>query len=849
MSRVLREFCRHFPRSLGASGSASARAGNDARQRRDRAGHRRFPRLPGVLACWCLTFIMVGAGPARGAEADDKRELITPELRERSVAILRETLAKESRWIKVHAAEYLLQLSYPQGVHEAFEAELAAYEQEPKYRVGIWRVLAQAATSVNERNAWIERIRSVVLDPAATDHVHAWESLAKLGDRLDTAELKQAATAAAAIDRPTAPYAQWLLASSGDSTELKKLANLLNSDNPDVRLVAAYGLQWLRVKDAAIQKLLAEVAEHEPADSSARPYLLSAAWTLAADASSAAMFRNALLTFANSTEPGARAVASSALAIAGDRTDVAGLQNWVADADADTRAAAAAALLRIGRRGTHYLESLDWTVIALYFVSMLAIGWYYSYRTETADEYLLGGRTMKSWTVGLSLFATLCSTITYLSTPGEMIQHGPMFLASMLCFPIVMIVVDLWLIPFFMRLPVTSAYEILETRLGFTVRMLGAIFFLAMRLLWMAVILHVTSIVVLLPLLGLDKSYSPYLCALLGLTTVIYSSMGGLRAVVMTDVVQTFILLGGAIAALGLITWNLGGIGAWWPMTWAPNWDPPELGLDPNSRMSFLNVTLSTLVWYICTSGSDQMAIQRYLSTRDVRAARRMFDISMIAGGIVITLLGLLGFALLAWFRAHPEFLGEGQSVANNADQLFPRYIAASLPDGFGGLVVAGLLAAAMSSLSSGLSSSCAVITVDFWNRLSAKQPDAVTAVRRARYISWTVGICVVILSTMVGLIPGTVLDLAYKVVNLLTAPLFGLFFMALFVSWATGFGTLVGAAAGLATVVVMSYWPEYTGISFMWAMPVSLLVQIAVGMVASLLPIGTAKPLIRPVD
>ncbi len=273
------------------------------------------------------------------------------------------------------------------------------------------------------------------------------------------------------------------------------------------------------------------------------------------------------------------------------------------------------------------------------------------------------------------------------------------------------------------------------------------------------------------------------------------------------------------------------------------------MGLDPQARMSFANVVISTFVWFVCTSGSDQMAIQRYLSTRDVKAARQMFNISMIAGAVVLGLLSILGFALLAWFQAHPEMLGEGQSVANNADQLFPRYIAAGLPDGFGGLVVAGLLAAAMSSLSSGLSSSCAVVTVDFYNRFLGHPASPAAEVRRARLISWGIGLTVVLLSTVVGYVPGTIMDVAYKVVNLLTTPLFGLFFMALFVRHATGFGTLVGAFAGVSTVIVMSYWPEKTGVSFMWAMPVSLLIQIIVGTVASLLPIGESKPLIQPAE
>ncbi len=797
-----------------------------------------------------LFAIATGAGVSsvRADGPETEHELITAELRDRSLATLRETLAQESRWIKVHAAEHLLTLSYPQGVYEAFEAERVAHEQEPQYRIGIWRVLARAAATAEERQAWIAKIRSVVTDPSASDHVHAIESLAKLGDRLESPELRKAVLQAAEVDRPTAPYARWLLAGAGSSVERANLVELLGSENPNVRLVVAYGLQWMGTGDPVTRQKLSQVAGQEEAASPAKVYLLSAAWLSAVDVQSVAAHRGSLLSIANSDEKGGRAVASAALAERGTRADVSTLEAWLQGSDPDARAAAAASLLRIGRRGVHRLEALDWTAITLYFISMLAIGWYYSYRTQTADDYLLGGRTMNPWTVGLSLFATLCSTISYLSTPGEMVQHGPMYFSMLLAFPFVMFVVGYWLIPFFMQLPVTSAYEILETRLGLGVRLLGATFFLAMRLLWMAVILDVTTIVVLLPLLGLDRSYAPYLCALLGLTTVIYSSMGGLRAVVMTDVVQTFILLGGAVAALGLITWNLGGVGGWWPTTWAPNWDPPTLGFDSTSRMSLASVVLSTFVWYLCTAGSDQMAIQRYLSTRDVKSARQMFNISMIASAVVSVLLAMLGFALLAWFRAHPEMLGEGQSVAHNADQLFPRYIAAGLPDGFGGLVVAGLLAAAMSSLSSGLSSSSAVITVDFLNRFLSPAANAAAEVRRARYISWTVGLAVVALSTVVGQVQGTVLDVAYKVVNLLTAPLFGLFFMALFVRCATSFGTFVGAFVGVATVVAISYWPELTGhsgISFMWAMPLGLVAQIVAGTVASLLPFGTSKPLI----
>jgi SSS family solute:Na+ symporter len=601
------------------------------------------------LALMSVLGILIGMSmtQARAENPASGQELITAELRDQSLAVLRKTLGHESRWIKVHAAEYLLTLSYPQGVQEAFEAERTAHEGEPKYRIGIWRVLANAANSSEERRSWVNRIRSVVLDNAATDHVHARETLAKLGDPLDDAGLKRAVVKAAEPDRATTPYARWLLAGAGGSAELLQLAELLDSKDATVRLVAAYALQWLQVKDAAVRQKLQSVAESEPIDSPARPYLLSAAWLLPTSEKSADSFRQSLLALA-ANDTATRTVAAAALAERGTKTDVPILALWIADQYPDAQAAAAAAALRIGRRVEHRLGGLDLAVIVLYFAGMLAIGWFYSFRTKTTDEYLLGGRQMKPWTVGLSLFATLCSTISYLSTPGEMIQHGPMYFTSIAAYPIVSLVIGWWLIPYFMKLPVTSAYEILESRLGLGVRLLGSIFFLAMRMLWMAVILDVTTNVVLLPLLGLDRSYAPYICALMGLTTVIYSSLGGIRAVVMTDVVQTFILLAGAIAALVLITWGLGGISGWWPTTWAENWDPPVLGLDLYSRMSLTGVFVSTFFWYLCTAGSDQMAIQRYLSTRDVQSARRMFNISMAAGVVVTVILALLGMALLA---------------------------------------------------------------------------------------------------------------------------------------------------------------------------------------------------------
>ena len=296
-----------------------------------------------------------------------------------------------------------------------------------------------------------------------------------------------------------------------------------------------------------------------------------------------------------------------------------------------------------GPSGSVGMTPLDWIVIALYALGMLAVGWYYARRTSTTDDYLLGGRTMSPWKVGLSLFATLLSTLTYLALPGEMIKYGPMVLSQLVSMPFVALVVGWLLIPFIMRLRVTSAYEILETRFGLSVRLVGSSMFLTLRLFWMSLVIYATANTVLVPILGLKPSAVPWICVALGLVTVAYTSLGGLRAVVLTDVLQTLVMFGGALMVLIVITVELGGVGQWWPRQWPAHWQPPVFWYDPQVRFTFVGGFLSMFTWHICTAGSDQMAIQRYLATRDARAARRT---GYPMSGIRLGKWGVLGTSL-----------------------------------------------------------------------------------------------------------------------------------------------------------------------------------------------------------
>jgi SSS family solute:Na+ symporter len=837
------EVCRR-----GIAGEAGCQPARNAAGRRPTLFAAKANRLfAGLFAAAIIAVAM----PAWSAEKPAS-EPVDAALRERAVSTLRRVLDQEQKFVKVHAAEFLLALDYAEGVQQVFLKELELHGTEPQYRIGIWRVLARAAARDDEHAQWVGKICDVFVDPAASDRLHAVETLAKLNyvvDKKDSEQLAAMEQAARPEAAPLTPYAAWVLLNSSQpdtETAESRLAELLTSDDVDTRMGAAYAFRHQgAVSAATLQKLLAAV-KREPADSNARVFMVAAAAIHAHNADRASLKAELLQRVAAGKEED-RVEAGRALAEIADDSDLAALVPLIDDSSADVAATAADAVLRIGRRVPRCLSIWDWAVIVAYALGMLCVGWYYSRRTKTQEQYLLGDRQMRPLIVGVSLFASLFSCISYLAWPGEIIKYGPMILGSVLAYPFVAFVVGWLIIPFIMRLKVTSAYEILELRLGASVRTLGSVLFLLLRLLWMSVIVYAMATKVLVPLAGLPAWSTPLVCGVLALVTIVYTAMGGLRAVVITDVIQAVILFAAAIATVAVVSVCLGGVQGWWPTHWAAHWPEPRFGYDPGSRVPLAVVILSVFTWYVCTSTSDQIAIQRYLSTKDAKAARSVLIISLVADVFVTLMLVAVGLALLAYFRAFPQMLHDKQTILADSDKLFPQFIIAGLPVGVSGLVVAGLLACAMSAFSAGINSTCSVFTVDILDRIRGKKAGGETGrVGQLKHVSVLIGVIVVCLSFFVNMVEGNLLAVCYKVVNLLTAPLAGLFLLSMFVPWARTFGALVGAACGLATVIVISYCPELTGgLTFLWAMPLGLAVEFCVGALASLIPIGQVKPML----
>jgi SSS family solute:Na+ symporter len=453
----------------------------------------------------------------------------------------------------------------------------------------------------------------------------------------------------------------------------------------------------------------------------------------------------------------------------------------------------------------HGLTVIDWAIIAAYAASTLALGAYYSRRQRSTEEYFIGTGALNPVLVGVSLFATLLSTISYLSMPGESLGKGPGYMTSMLAYPLVFLFVGFLLIPVYMKQRVTSAYELLEARLGVSVRLLGATMFVVLRLVWMSLLVYLTAKAMTI-MLGVGEEWIPAIVLVTGLVAVTYTSMGGLQAVVITDLLQTILLYGGALLVLAVVTVDLGGF-QWFPTAWHDNWDKqPLLPETLKTRVSVVGSVLTFLVWYVCTSGGDQTSVQRFMATKDASAARRALAIQLTVSVIVGVTLGLVGFALLGYYEANPELMPKDMALKKNADDVFPHFIAFQLPVGVSGLVVAAMFAAAMSSIDSGVNSITAVVMTDYVDRFRETPISEKHHVRVAKWLAFSIGAVVVVGSSFMEYVPGNITAVTQKTSNLLTTPIFCLFFFALFVRFATPLGVWIGAICGTLTAAVIAF-------------------------------------------
>jgi len=493
------------------------------------------------------------------------------------------------------------------------------------------------------------------------------------------------------------------------------------------------------------------------------------------------------------------------------------------------------------------LHWLDWFVILLYAGGTIALGVYFSKRQKSSDEYFTGGGNMNPVLIGVSLFATLLSTISYLGMPGESAGKGPVYFVGMLAHPITFLIVGYLMLPYYMKHRVTSAYELLEVRLGYQFRVLGALLFLLLRLIWMSVLLKFAGDA-MVTMLDVDPSWNLLIVAIIGLVAIIYTSLGGLQAVVITDLIQTILLYGGALTVLAIVTWNFGGF-SWIPTEWPSDWkSQPVFPESLSTRVTWFGSIAMTLVWYVATLGGDQTTVQRFMATRDAAGARKALLTQLIVGVVVGVTLCLVGIALMAHFHelrdSRPQFqkdeivayeqfnknfqaekerypsdqelltaldwdeetLDQTRDNLIGADQWFPRFISHSLPIGLAGLVIAAMFAAAMSSLDSGVNSITAVVMTDFVQRNRMQEIGERQHLLMSRGMAVAIGVIVVLGSMGAGVIEGNIMSVTQKSVNLFTTPIFALFYYAVFAKRVHPVGVWAGTIVGSVVAILVAF-------------------------------------------
>ncbi|WFC42483.1 sodium:solute symporter [Pseudoxanthomonas sp. SE1] len=476
---------------------------------------------------------------------------------------------------------------------------------------------------------------------------------------------------------------------------------------------------------------------------------------------------------------------------------------------------------------SHLLTWLDWLVIVVYLAAMVGIGMYFylqEKRASTAD-FFVGGRSIPFWAAGVSLYATNTSSISFIAIPAKAFETNWQYLTNNLIAVLGLMFVAVWIVPLLRRLDLMSVFSYLEKRFHPAIRMLASALCIAMQIgSRMSVILFLPALAIA-TITGVDVVWS---ILIMGVFTILYTTLGGMKAVIWTDFVQVFVMFGGAIFAIGFIIYHLNG--------GVPELVQVAMAEDKTRLFDFSFDLTKATVWgfiflvlfdVVLTFPKDQVLMQRVLSTKSDKEAGRSiwtFAAIMVPGGFFFY---AIGTALYVYYQSHPERMNPLLPL----DATFPLFIAAELPMGVTGLIIAGIFAAAMSTLSSIINSVSTLASVDFYEKL-ARNPTPKKSVLFAEIMGVLVGLLGIGIALLLSRYDiHSLFDVSIELAGLLGGGFAGAYTLGMFTRRANAQGVAIGIAG--AIVLTLLIWSMDLVHPYFY-LGISILLCIVIGYAAS---------------
>lgn len=475
------------------------------------------------------------------------------------------------------------------------------------------------------------------------------------------------------------------------------------------------------------------------------------------------------------------------------------------------------------------MGAIDIAVIVIYFAVFAWVGFYYHGKHATTESYFVGNRNFPGWAIGLSMVGTSISSVTFMGYPADAFRTSYIRLIPQLTLPFVVLIAVYFFLPFFRRTHVTTAYEYLEHRFGPKTRVYAAAAFIIGQGVRLTLIQYLVSILVA-DLIGIDPNIAVIIG---GVIVAFYTITGGISAVIWTDVVQTIIFVVGGLACLLTIIWNLpGGVGQIIHEGWINNkistWDINKEGVLAPTSWNFslmertgLMMVLFGLNNFLYEYSGNQNVVQKYCASKTPADARRAMWICAFSSVPIWAYFMFLGTALWVYFKINPDPTALAilnQTDGHRADEIVGYFAQNYLPPGLGGLVVAAVLAAAMSSLASSINAMATVSVVDIYQRHINPGKENKHYLNAAFTMSIVASIIMIGGSLLMINSPdkSTLLDSATQLSSLTSLGLLGLYMLGFF----TKFGDGRAVGVGLTVTVGFSLYRmlEKADTSYQWA-------------------------------